>query len=254
MRKFYATLLVLTFVGAMYSEGLKLGGWIGYSTVNMAKVNDEFQKTANDAESLGYTVTFNKLGGALSFGGMVGYGINPNLTVAAKVGYLYCFPMALDMSIEASGNSAKFNYKLAPSLLPLMVGVNYSFPVGEALSIGLEGFVGYALAFASLEQKMEMTIAGTTTADSAVIPLEGSGLVVELGANGEYKLSSALSLGLVASYRIANIAEMKASKDVTSESGTTVVNKGDVMKDADGNPLPFDYSGFTIGLSLNFKL
>jgi hypothetical protein len=136
MRKFYATLLVLTFVGAMYSEGLKLGGWIGYSTVNMAKVNDEFQKTANDAESLGYTVTFNKLGGALSFGGMVGYGINPNLTVAAKVGYLYCFPMTVDISYDAGGGDGlKINEKISTSLLPLMIGVNYSFPVGESLSI-----------------------------------------------------------------------------------------------------------------------
>lgn len=243
MRKFYATLLVLTFVGAMYSEGLKLGGWIGYSTVSMAKMNDVVQDFVSPYKEAGATVTLNKFGSALSFGGMVGYGINPNLTVAAKVGYLYCFPITVDISYDAGGGDGlKISEKISASLLPLMIGVNYSFPVGETLSIGLEGFVGYALAYAADEFKGEVTFLGNTTSDSYIIPLEGSGLAIELGANGEYKLSSALSLGLVASYRIANIAEMKASKDVTAESGGTVANKGDVLKDSDGNPIPFDYS------------
>ncbi|MCX7881776.1 MAG: hypothetical protein N2314_00940 [Brevinematales bacterium] len=255
MRRILLGMVCLSLGSMVYAEGIKLGGWVGYTTVSMAKVNEEFQKMADDFKSLGYEVTLNKLGGGLTFGGTIGFGILPNLTAGIKVGYLSCFPLVYKSSYDAGGgDGAEINTKLSPSLLPLMVGITYNIPIGEAFSLGLEGYGGYALAFASLEQSMKMTFLGNTTSDSAIVPLEGNGIVFEIGANGEYKLSSALSLGVGASYRIAEVKEMKASKDVTSEQGAQVVTKGEVLKDSNGNALPFEYSGFNLAVTLNFTL
>lgn len=248
MNKIAIGVILMSMIAVGYAQKINLGVWGGYATVSMNDVNEELDKFASSFPQQVLTPEVTKLGSGLIFGVDVGYEVSGGILVGPRIGYLSCSQGSVSGEITQGGYFYKFQTTIDASMIPIMIGGAYTKEVAENLLLSGKLYVGYGLANIKSGFKTETNAPGATT-ESFEIPYEGSGLVVDIGATGEYKIAENISLGLNLGYRIANISEIKASKDVP-EAG---VKKGDVIKDSEGNPVAVDYSGLTVGLGINFK-
>jgi hypothetical protein len=204
----------------------------------MGAVNKELNKGTNVTE----------VNGGVS--GMLDFDLSlaPFLLVGARAGYLYDMP-----------GSASYNYvlytqtkTLNAALIPVEVGVSANVDVPSlpiSLMAGIYG--GYGFAYASV--KNDINVFGQTSTYTQ--PYDGRGMVGELLASVNFKLNSALSFNINGGYRVAKVAQMKQTQDVSYNLipgvAIPVGSKGDVMKDSNNNDLEFDYSGLNLGVGLS---
>jgi len=88
----------------------------------------------------------------------------------------------------------------------------------------------------------------TTGSDTTEVPMEGGAFVAEIAAKAAFTVADNTAITLDLGYRLANVAEIKASKDIDSMN----IKKGDVMKDADDAAIPADYSGLIANIGVKF--
>ncbi len=219
----------------------RVGAHVDYTWVAMAQVNKQMNKGAN------VTNLNSGIGGMLD----LDMALAPFLLVGARAGFLY-FPSA-----RTSYNYVLYNQKttINTSLIPLEAGliVKLELPA-TPISIMAGVYVGYGFAFASFKNDID-AIGQTATFTQ---PFNGGGFIGELPAEVNFKLSSVVSLNIIAGYRYAKIAKMLQSEDVRYNGipgiSIPVGAKNDILKDSDNNNLAFDFSGVNIGagLSLSF--
>jgi hypothetical protein len=243
-----AVLFVCVLVSTAFAEDVKtqpyqlvrLGAEVDYTIAAMDQVNVRLN-------SGGSSVT--KLGPAI--GAMLSLELAPAPFImgGARLGYIYCMPAS------ATYNFGTDKQTLNAGLIPVEVGLSTNFemlPAPIAIMAGIYG--GYGFAGASY--KNDYDIAGVTA--SSTQKYDGSGFVGELIASINYKLFTGLSLNLNGGYRMAKIAQMKQSENVSYNDSLGIQHsagaKGDILKDNDNKDLAFDFSGFNIGagVSLGF--
>ena len=223
----FLVVLVLLFWSFSFSV-VKIGIDGGYTSVAMKKMNDKIAKADK----------FTKFGNGIYGDLKLDFGIMPFLNIGPKVGIIYAFPA----SMEASAFSTTIKENINALLIPVMAGLSTSIGIpGAPFSIngGIYGGYGFAIVTSGVEF-------GNLRYD---IPYDGGGFVGDIKAGMEFSLMPFVSGTINLGYRIANIEKVKVSNDVVV-SGTTVEKKGDVLEDSDGNPMPFDYSGFIAGVGI----
>ena len=144
------------------------------------------------------------------------------------------------MTETSTGNYQKIQF--SGYLLPIMGGATFLAELpGLPLSVGGGAYLGYGIAGSSEKYSINFG-----SPDSTEALMGGGGLVADLNLNANMNFGP-VSGGLLLGYRIANIAEMKALAD-NADMG---IKKGDVAEGSDGKAIPFDYSGFVVGLNIS---
>lgn len=223
----FLVVLVLMFWSFSFSV-VKIGIDGGYTSVDMKKVNDEIAKAEK----------FTKFGNGIYGDLKLELGIMPFLNIGPKVGIIYAFPA----SMESSALSMTMKSNINAMLIPIMGGISASIGIpGAPFSINGGIYGGYGIAIVTTGSEM-----GNLRYD---VPADGSGFVGDIKAGLEFSMIPFVSGTINLGYRIANIEKLKVAKDVVV-SNITVAEKGEVLEDSNGNPLPFDYSGFIAGIGI----
>lgn len=217
----------------------RLGVDIQYTRVEMAQVN----KQLNNGTSV------RMLSDGIAAMGYFEIVLTPFLLLGVRSGYIYCLPGV------AAYNYILFNQTttINASLIPIEAGVSVNIDLPEApISLKVGVFAGYGLAFGSI--KNDISALGQTATFTQ--PYNGGSYIGEATASVSYNFSPVLALSINGGYRLANIPQMLQSEDVSYNGipGITVPigAKGDVLKDSDNKDMAFNFSGFNIGLGLNF--
>jgi|GEM_PF-3533121 len=196
----------------------------GFSTLSMTQVNGFLDDVADAFDG---TATF--MDKAIEAGVMVGFGITEQLKIGPKVELVYAIPGGVkgdDFQVATSGFA-----------IPILGAVEYKIPLeGSDWAIGLNAGLGFALAKASTF--IEIDGLGDDT-----LNLSGNGFVFEIGAKamtGNFFVN--------AGYRALSVAQMICDND----ADLLGAEAGDAAEDYDGDTMPFDYSGFVIGVGLQF--
>jgi hypothetical protein len=143
------------------------------------------------------------------------------------------------------GNLVSASYTIKDTLIPVMAGASYSFAIPESpVEISADVFAGYSFAKA--------TITDNLTPGFEDQAFSGSCFTLDIGTTISYQISEPVSAGLTLGYRLANVASMSADKNVDLNF-VTHMNKGDLLKDSGGSAVPFNFSGFNIGLKVDMK-
>lgn len=199
----------------------------GQTTLSMKAVNAKMDQTIAETKLYGgfCGVPTKILGGTY-----VGVDGSWNIWKGLKVG-----PRIELIKGEKGGDDRiifgqKEDWRVTPSLIPLMVGASLEHRHGKSKRFG--GQVSLHLGYALANALFERNIAGAKDSENE----SGSGLVAELNGNLNYRIFKHFSLGIELGYRLASISNMKS--DVTG------------MPD----PVVFDYSGLIAGarVGLNF--
>lgn len=211
-----------------------IGIWGGYTTVNMSDVNDALNATAGRRGSAtemnsGYIAAADYL-----------YEVYPRLMLGPRIEYV---GVNQGKATLLGGEIKEDLY-----LVPIMVGGRYYFMDRTTpWNISAGAFLGVGLGY------------GKTSLSSVNTTYSGTGFAGNLLVGGEYRLSSAVSLGLDFGYRIANISSM--STDTTSSGGggggggggyAPAIKKATVTN-ASGNTIAYDFSGMIANIGLMFK-
>jgi hypothetical protein len=223
--------------GAQGGKKMFLTAFTGFTTVSMSAVNTEF---ANEvaAIKLAYpaaTASAGTLGGGFIAGINAGYNILPYLPVGLKIEYISAFAADFSAHVDTGLGTIDETGSYSASIIPVMVGAAYNYAL-QGMPISLDGGLYFGLGFAG--GAVNATAAGVSMNEN----IGGSAFVVEISADAKYHFSPTMSAGLVLGYRMANVSQMAATED----NSTTGVKKGDVLKDSNGNAIPYDFSGLNI--------
>jgi hypothetical protein len=235
-------LLALAFVSTAFASDenkpyqmIKLGVDVDYTMVAMDAVNAQMNKNSSSVTNLlGSSVA------AILEGDLI---LAPFLTAGARVGYIYCMPSTVNYNLLSLIIQKT---TLNASLIPVEVGVSANLDLsGTPISVMVGIYGGYGIATASYENNVRV-------GDTYTQPYDGGGVIGEVLGKINLKLASGLSLNINGGYRLAKIAQMKLSKDVSYTAlGVTIPvgTKGEVRKDS-GTDVIFDYSGLNIGIGI----
>lgn len=216
--------------------------WGGYTTLAMGKVNDMLGEN-----TLYPNGTTTKITGGYVLGVDLGFMLIKDL------------PLALGLRVELIGSTqGKFtgdlgitstSLTLDSSLIPIMAGASYTFEIPETqISVSADLYAGYSIAKATYVNDSKLFGVG----DKITSVYNGSAFTLDIGATVNYQINEPTSAGITLGYRTANVASMTADKDVVVNS-VTVINKGDKFEDSGNNTVPFDFSGFNIGVNVDMK-
>jgi len=172
----------------------------------------------------------------------------PMLDIGVRAGYLYAFPGTIKLDISKGGYYMKLNVNFDASMIPIEGGFSFKLALpASPISLGAGVYAGYGLANSKLSMKIETNIPSAPNG-SVEVPMQGGCLVVDILANAGMSIGPAMSLGLELGYRIANVSEMKSTQAVSNTDLGFEFAKDEVVKDENGDPVPFDFSGFVAGL------
>ena len=260
MKKILVIVTLISLVGIIYAQKIKLDVSAEYATVDMKDMNKELEDAKSQLDD--YVEFVKNMGGTASssltkFSNGVfvslglGYEVIPNLSIGPKIGYLNCFPA--EVSAEGSillfevPQSFKLKYIGKTYLILPMIGGLYSFPISDKLTFSGGLYLGYALASFIINTEAEGIEEGTS--QKYEVPYEGEGFTTNISLGINYTISENVGIGFNFGYRIAKIDELKATKDVEEAE----VKKGDILKDEEDKVIPADYSGINAGLKVYFK-
>ncbi|URA09574.1 hypothetical protein [Thermospira aquatica] len=154
------------------------------------------------------------------------------------------FPPFIEYLSAFQGNLVENGTKLLSldfSLLSLMGYLSYKGMITREIywTVGTSAGWGWASG------QQTIYLSGEIAA-----PFAGQTLVWNVDGGLGYQITPQIGIGIVAGYRLANVSEMKATKDV-SIMGITILKEGEVIEE-NGNAVPFNFSGFKVGLDVNF--
>ena len=237
-------LLVVALLGVFVfsaSAGFNANVFGGYTTVSMTKFNDLLQ-TSYDGVSVpsGWDKKLTKITQGFLVGGEVGYSPIPGLSIGPRVEYIGGLSGGLEMTEASTGDYTKVQF--TNSLLPILGGATFVVALPELpISVGGGVYMGYGIAGGGYKISVN-----TGTTNSAEISFGGGTFVTDLNLNANMDIGPVKG-GLLFGYRIANVAEMKATKSNVDMG----IKEGDLIQDPDGKAMAFDYSGFVVGLNFS---
>ncbi|MEI7641363.1 MAG: hypothetical protein WCJ46_07675 [bacterium] len=242
MKKILFVVALLGFFVFSASAGFNANVFGGYTTVSMKIFNDNLQLSYDSMGTPppGYVKKLTKLTQGFLVGGEVGYSPMPGLSIGPRVEYIG----VLTGGVEATQASTGYYYKVQFTnyLLPIMVGSTYVVALPELpISVGGGVYMGYGIAGGGYKISVN-----TGTTNSAEISFGGGTFVTDLNLNANMDIGPVKG-GLLLGYRIANVAEMKATKSNVDMG----IKEGDLIQDPDGKAMAFDYSGFVVGLNFS---
>ena len=284
MKKLIIVLLLniflLSFSSYGFAEKININLWGGYASVSMNDVNKILDSDANTMKSIfdsfsgSYNITLSKSTGVLLAGVDGGYKIFSNLSFGPRISYL---SSESSLKIDATsvieltddqGNpieehilfSDKLDKYIKSSLISILIGGSYEQNILNSISISAGVYAGYGLANSIMSVNNENTysIQMNSAQMNAVaayqppnfeIPYIGSGVIFDISIKGYYRIIKFLSVNLNLSYRIANIPEVKSTKDEIQND----TKKGDLLKDQNGNTVKLNFSGLTAGVGISYN-
>jgi|DewCreStandDraft_4_1066084.scaffolds.fasta_scaffold23160_1 hypothetical protein len=244
MKKVFMIFCLLFVLNLCLFAGFGIGISGGWTSVAMKDVNENyFEKLVNGVESIyallggSATSSVNKISGGYSLGVDFLYSPFSFLSLGIRTGFI-----SAGGSFKTTGSifsaSVITDGTLDTTLVPLAFGLLSEFAIPNTeIIFGTGVFAG--LCFAGTQMKYNINF--STTNSYGTINASGTDLFIDIFGKILYKPLSFLSFGIQPGYRIANVKEMKVT-----ESNVTNVNKGDIIKDSENNPIEFDYSGFSI--------
>jgi hypothetical protein len=137
-------------------------------------------------------------------------------------------------------------------LIPVLAGISYALEIpGSPITVSGDVFAGYSFARSVINAKYYSAL--TLTDEDTTMNFSGSGFAMDIGATVNYQINEPMSAGLTFGYRIANIASMSLDADTKFSDGTPQLTKGTIYDDSSNNAIPFDFSGFNIGVNVDMK-
>ncbi len=192
----------------------------GYTTLNMS----DYNKAASSAG-------IQQLKSGLLVGVDFGIKILQCLSAGPRVEFIKAYA-------EGAGTLDKVDI----SLLPVMAGLTYSYYLTDIdLIVSAGAYAGYAWANGTFEEN----VGGTANVPERS-EIYGASFAADFDLRLDYMINTALSAGITAGYRIADITSMKAKG--------AYIDNATVVDPADGSDLAFDFSGLVIGagVSMNY--
>lgn len=239
-------LLALVSAVSLLAQTRGVGLEMGYTSADFREVNNMLGETENDLQNFGYGVDKEEFGPAFYLAVSYDHPVRSQFVVGPKLEYVRLFSTEMD----ANQSGASWKSVRSAWLVPLLVGGRYYLPVSSPdWSIAGGGYLGYA--FGGTLEDVERTNFFGSNADYEV-PASGSGWMIELGLNGERRLTYGISLVLGLEYRLCDIDAMVVSKDV--DVPRFQIGDGVDLEDGDGRDIHFDYSGVKIGLGIKIRL
>lgn len=260
--------LLLAFTSFVFAQDKKIniGFWGGYNLVGMKDMNDEVKymgestkATMEDGDLTGVKLTTKEIKSAFGGGIEATYEVIPNLKAGLRAGYLVSEQGKSEVNWKGTIMGTEYYVKqkvtLDGSLIPVLAGGKYSYSLGEKLMLNGGVFAGIGFANAKFKFAMETDIPGIDPMKFEV-PMKNSAFNLDINVGLSYQISPAASIGLNAGYLLANISEMKATKDVDVD-GDGDIDEDDVEKDdvmistKDDSKVAFDFSGLSVGIAIN---
>ncbi len=239
---FFMMAFIFVFAAASFAETAGVRAWGGYTTLNMGKINENVVDMYED--SVADEKKKQEFSGSYIIGADELVHLGMGFSLGARVSYIGDSETFLSGEDTATDDTEK--YSLTASLTSIMGGLVYRMVIpATPIKIGAGAFAGYGLGGGSFSHT---GVNGGTEFDESVA-IGGGALAADICGEVEYVVSETFSFGLTAGYRIANIAEMKA----TEANPELSIEKDDAFKglgmDSDA-PLPFDFGGFEAGVQL----
>ncbi|MCX8092733.1 MAG: hypothetical protein N3E50_01040 [Candidatus Goldbacteria bacterium] len=246
MKKFVAIITLIMVFAASSFAGFEISVFGGYTTVAMTKVNKEIDTIVDALGPLPSSVklTKNHITQGFIIGSNIGYSPIPGLLIGPQIEMLLGINGLIDVKDESTGDFIK--YEFSSSLIPILGGLSYMISLpGSSFSIGGGAYFGYGLASAAMKASVKF---GAYTVNNEA-KFEGGCFTADIIAKAKMAVTPLISVGLQIGYRLANVAQMKATED-NAAMGLT---KGDVLKDTNGDDLPFDFGGLIAALDIGFS-
>jgi|GEM_PF-1947210 hypothetical protein len=254
MKKFVIVLFLAAFFPAtsLFATGYYTELLGGYTTVSMAKVNSDIITTTT-----GPNISNTQLGNAWYAGVDAMYIAPEGLGFHFRVEYIGVVPGEItDTNVTnypfPAQNYQYQDYQISPSMLPLMLGLSYTFHgKGNPFTLTAGVYGGVADAFLDYYEHT-ITASPDDFEDSYDAMYEGWGFCGEAVVNANYWFTKNFSFGLDFGYRYANISGMTTDSTVYDRYGTFVMDANTPLRGVNGN-VNTDFTGLIAGINFTYR-
>jgi hypothetical protein len=223
---------------------------LDFTTVGMKQANDYMN-------TRGYKVT--GFGGGFIGVLDLGIAVYPFLLVGPRVGYLYSLPASYKWNAKGTDPdpTLKKEIQMDATMIPLELGARLRFGIpGTTVAASTGAYAG--VCFAHVANNVDASNSMNKPA-SYIQAFDGLGFSAEWTVSAEIKLMKGVDFNINGGYRMAGVVNVKQSENAyfSFYNGTTIVKegyKGDLMQDATGTSVAFDYSGLNIGVGISLGL
>jgi hypothetical protein len=231
--------------GEVYRRHLvSLDLWSGYTYMLFNKVNQEAQRQADNYRSAGYTqVGVDELHGGIHSGLDLNFEVVQGLKLGPRIGVLYAFPG--DVYATDPYYHTKSKYTTQGFVVPVSLGLSYSFPPMSMVKFSVGTDLGMAAGFGSWEHTYHSYYGDRRDQFTSTATGFYGDLFMAL------KLAFAEHFGM--DFRLGFHTASLSDWSIVSTSGNAITNDvGDPVEDMHGDPLVVDFTGVDGLLSLNF--
>lgn len=247
MRRLMAVVLLVGLSAAVYAEGIKISAWGGMATVAMDDINKLLGEWKTLGDLLGAATSKSDVKSGTIIGLDAGYEISPGISVGTRLSQLTPVQGKVTWTVPGAQRAITAD----SSLTSVMLGASYDVASGE-ISVPVGLYAGLGMASGKTSMKDTTTAGGLLAAYD--VNYSGSGIVIDLSAAPEYKVSKSVSLGVNLGYRLAKIAELKLDQDADMDGDGAIDSpKGTVVKDGAGNKIAADFGGLTAAVSVSYR-
>jgi hypothetical protein len=274
MKKIVSFILIIGLIQAgLYAEDAVQVSIPEPTATNTAAANDAQSNAGWQAFRLTLDVDFTTVGMKLAndsmnddtyvtgFGGGfigvldLGIAVYPYLLLGPRIGFLYCLPASFEHLYPDANPVLSINTKtsMEATLIPVEAGARLRFGIpGTTIALSTGAFAG--VCFAHVANNVDVTN-GSSQKSSYVQPYDGFGFSAEWNIAAEIKLMKGVDFNINGGYRMAGVINVKQSTDAyytfSGETPVLVSSKNDILKNASGIAVPFDYSGINVGVGIS---
>jgi hypothetical protein len=237
--------------GALRAEFLEFNLWGGYTSVNVAKVNETFDmvrdQVKTDTSGL-VDLSVTKMHDAWVAGLDANYALSPSLWVGPRVEWLTVVPGKLEGTGTNGATTLKLTATYEATLIPVLAGVTEKHALGDLVSLDTSFYLGAGFAGVHQTTELESNVANPASGKWEA-KMGGTCFVGELSAALSFKLSP-ITAGLTLGWRVADVPEFNYLDDVTLMGDTH--KKGDAVRDPNDRVMDLDYGGLIAGISIAY--
>jgi hypothetical protein len=216
----------------------------GYTSVSMSNVNSDL--ITYDS---GLDIYSTHLGNAWFAGVDAMYIAPEGFGLHFRMELIGMAPGEITYNYTTSGYNYQ-NYQVTPYMVPLMLGLSYTFHgKGNPFTLTAGVYGGLADGYVDYYQHT----LDTTNFDSSYEALfEGWGFCGEGVVDADLWFTNNFSLGLNLGYRFANISQLTSVSTVYDSNGYFVGEAGSPLVGVSGNKVAADFSGMMLGINLTY--
>jgi len=251
-KTFFVLLLFVVFAASnLFASGFYTELLGGYTTVSMKQVNNDFFSS----DAAGNGITNNPLGDAWYVGFDSTYVAPEGLGFHFRIEYIGVMPG----EITDTNLTTKFSYQdyqVSPSLLPIMLGVSYTFHgKGNPFTLTAGVYGGIADSIFDYYQHT-IDASGLNDANYNAI-YEGWGFCSEAVVNANYWFTKNFSFGIDVGYRYATIPALYSDSTVYDSNGNFIMDSGTrlIRQNSQNNNenIATDFSGLIVGINFTYR-